>query len=62
MLYGHIETLEERVDHLLALRQLKTRRADSRHSSLRFSPGPYCVRDLPETTGYDDLKTLPCRG
>jgi len=34
MLYGHIENDEDRVDHLLKLRALQTKRADSRPSFL----------------------------
>ncbi len=39
MLYGHIETMEERVDHMLRARALQDRRADFRRSSRwRFIP------------------------
>lgn len=61
MLYGHLETVEERVDHLLQLRELQDRTGGfhtfiplafhPRHTALESE-----VRGL--TTGYDDLKTL----
>jgi aminodeoxyfutalosine synthase len=59
MLYGHIETFEERVDHLLALRELQ----DETRGFMTFIPlafhSPNTPLDyLPETTGYDDLKNI----
>lgn len=59
MLYGHIETLEERVEHLLRLRELQ----DELQNFLAFTPlsfhpeGTY-LDDLPAPTGYDDLRNL----
>lgn len=59
MLYGHIETLEERVDHLIRLRE----RQDVSGGFLAFIPLAFHplnteLANLPGTTGYDDLKTL----
>lgn len=59
MLYGHIETLEERVDHLIRLREQQ----DASGGFLAFIPLAFHplnteLSDLPPTTGYDDLKTL----
>lgn len=59
MLYGHIETIEERVDHLLRLRALQ----DDTDGFLAFIPLAFhpkntdLVQGAP-TTGFDDLKTL----
>jgi aminodeoxyfutalosine synthase len=59
MLYGHIETREERVDHLIRLREQQ----DESGGFLAFIPLAFHplnteLSDLPGTTGYDDLKTL----
>jgi aminodeoxyfutalosine synthase len=59
MLYGHIETPEERVDHLLQLRALQ----DKTHGfvafiPLAFHPANTALSHLPRTTGFDDLKTI----
>jgi aminodeoxyfutalosine synthase len=62
MLYGHIESAEDRVDHLLQLRQLQ----DQTHGFQTFIPlafhtantelGEMVVHD--ETTGFMDLKNV----
>ena len=59
MLYGHIETLEERVDHLLKLRALQDRTG----GFLAFIPLAFHSKNtklshLPPTTATDDLKTI----
>ena len=59
MLYGHVETHEERVDHLLKLRELQ----DKTHGfqtfiPLAFHPANTPLADLPGPTGLDDLKTI----
>jgi aminodeoxyfutalosine synthase len=59
MLYGHIETEEERVDHLLALRGLQ----DETHGfvafiPLAFHPENTALAHLPKPTGYADLKNI----
>ncbi|WP_273484405.1 aminofutalosine synthase MqnE [Desulforamulus ruminis] len=61
MLYGHVETLEERVEHLIRLRELQ----DETGGFLAFIPLSFHPqhtalesRQLSLTTGYDDLKTL----
>lgn len=59
MLYGHIETAEERVDHLLKLRELQ----DETHGfvtfiPLAFHPANTALSHLPKPTGLDDLKTI----
>jgi aminodeoxyfutalosine synthase len=59
MLYGHIENAEERVDHLLQLRELQ----DKTHGfvafiPLAFHPANTALSHLPNPTGFDDLKTI----
>ena len=59
MLYGHIETREERVDHLIRLREQQ----DETGGFLAFIPLAFHplnteLAELPSTTGFDDLKTL----
>jgi aminodeoxyfutalosine synthase len=64
MLYGHVETLEDRVDHLRMLRDLQ----DERGGFLAYIPLAYhpdnnelgveLGRQGTATTGYDDLRNL----
>ncbi len=59
MLYGHIETEEERVQHLLALRALQ----DETHGfvafiPLAFHPQNTALAHLPKPTGFADLKAI----
>lgn len=59
MLYGHIETPEERVDHLIQLRETQ----DKTHGfvtfiPLQFHPANTGISDVPPATGFDDLKTI----
>ena len=59
MLYGHIETHEERVSHLLDLRELQ----DETHSfvtfiPLQFHPDNTGLSHVPKPTAFDDLKTI----
>jgi aminodeoxyfutalosine synthase len=59
MLYGHIETAEERVDHLVRLREQQDRTGGFlAFIPLAFHPANTEMADLPATTGFDDLKTL----
>jgi aminodeoxyfutalosine synthase len=59
MLYGHIETIEERVEHMVALREQQDRSGGFlAFIPLAFHPANTELSDLPGTTGYDDLKTL----
>jgi aminodeoxyfutalosine synthase len=59
MLYGHIETAEERVDHLIRLRetQVKTRGFVA-FIPLAFHPANTALSHLPGPTGLDDLKAV----
>lgn len=59
MLFGHIESLEDRVDHLIALRDLQ----DKTKGFVCFIPLPYQaklspLKSVPSPTGVDILKTI----
>jgi len=61
MLYGHIESVEDRIDHLIQLRELQ----DQTGGFLTFIPLAFHPQNTPMesmglsvSTGYDDLKTL----
>jgi aminodeoxyfutalosine synthase len=59
MLYGHIESIEDRVDHLLMLRDLQDRTGGFQaFIPLSFHPRNTEIRKSSYTTGFDDLKTL----
>ena len=59
MLYGHIETQDERVDHLIRLREQQDKTGGFlAFIPLAFHPANTELADLPATTGFDDLKTL----
>ena len=59
MLYGHIETFEHRVEHLLTLRALQDEtRGFQCFIPLAFHNENNGLTRLPEPTAFDDLKTL----
>ena len=65
MMFGHIETLEERIVHLDKIRQLRTRPVDSRHlfhghSSQRTRPMSVSSEKRTgfKIGGFDYLRTL----
>jgi aminodeoxyfutalosine synthase len=59
MLYGHIESVEDRVDHLLKLRALQDETGGFvTYIPLAFQPWEAPAMKLPETTGFDDLKAI----
>jgi aminodeoxyfutalosine synthase len=59
MLYGHIETEEERVDHLLKLRTLQDETGGFVcFIPLAFHPAHTALSHLPPTTGMLDLKNI----
>ncbi|MFZ2087171.1 MAG: aminofutalosine synthase MqnE [Desulfobaccales bacterium] len=59
MLYGHLESVEERVEHLLRLREAQDDTGGFvTFIPLAFHPQNTQLPDLPETTGFDDLKNL----
>ena len=59
MLYGHIETIEERVEHLMRLRELQD---ETGHflalTPLSFHPEGTELEHLPHPSGYDDLRNI----
>ncbi len=58
MLYGHIETAEERVDHMLRLRALQEETGGFQtFIPLAFHPDGNALMKLPGPTGVEDLRT-----
>lgn len=58
MLYGHIETMEERVDHMLRIRALQDEtRGVQAFIPLAFHPDNNQMRKLPAPTASDTLRT-----
>ncbi|MFH0809900.1 MAG: aminofutalosine synthase MqnE [Pseudomonadota bacterium] len=58
MLYGHIETVEERVEHLITLRELQDEtRGFLTFIPLAFHPENTRLAHLPPPTGLDELRT-----
>lgn len=59
MLYGHVESVEDRVDHLLRLRGLQDETGGFvTFIPLAFQPWEAPALELPETTGFEDLKAI----
>jgi aminodeoxyfutalosine synthase len=63
MLYGHIETFEHRIDHLLRLRALQDETRDESAAfqafiPLAFHPDGNGMRNLPAPTAVDALRTV----
>ena len=59
MLYGHIETIAERVEHLIKLRELQDETGGFQtFIPLAFHPDNTEMADLPGTTGLLDLRNL----
>lgn len=59
ILYGHIETHEERVDHLIALRELQDKTCGfSAFIPLAFHSQNTGLAHIPSTTAVDDLKMV----
>jgi len=60
MLYGHVETEEERVDHLVKLRELagRGRMGSWRLSRWRFIRTTPALSHIPKPTGYADLRNI----
>ncbi len=59
MLYGHIETVEERVEHLIKLRELQD---ETGHflcmTPLSFHPQKTELEHIPGQSGYNDLRNI----
>lgn len=59
LLYGHIETVEERLDHLIRLRELQDETGGfSAFIPLAFHSQNTELSHLPSTSGLDDLRTI----
>ncbi len=59
MLYGHVETIRERVDHFVRLRELQDETGGFNcFIPLAFHPENTSYDHFPPTTGTDDLKTI----
>jgi aminodeoxyfutalosine synthase len=59
MLYGHIETFDNRVDHMLALRDLQDEtKGFQAFIPLAFHPDGNGMKNLPAPTAVDDLRTV----
>lgn len=59
LLYGHIETLQERVEHFMKLREVQDETGGFQtFIPLAFHPDNTELSDLPPTTGFDDLKNI----
>jgi aminodeoxyfutalosine synthase len=59
LLYGHVETLGDRVDHLLLLRELQDETGGFQvFIPLAFHPKHSHMPDVPAPTGLTDLKTI----
>jgi aminodeoxyfutalosine synthase len=59
MLYGHIETEEDRVDHLMKLRALQDEtKGFVTFIPLAFHPENTPLEHIPKTTGFDDIREI----
>ncbi len=59
MLYGHIENEEDRVDHMLKLREVQDRTGGFQtFIPLAFHPENTVLGHLPRTTGFDDMRQI----
>jgi len=59
MLYGQIETIEERIDHLIALRELQDRTGGFQSFiPLKFHPENTELSHIRPTTAFEDLQML----
>jgi aminodeoxyfutalosine synthase len=59
MLYGHIETEEDRVDHLLRLRELQDETGGLvAYIPLAFHPDNTPLHHIPKTTGFADIREI----
>ena len=59
MLYGHLETEEDRVDHLVRLREVQDEtNGFVTYIPLAFHPANTPLQHIPTTTGFQDLKNV----
>jgi aminodeoxyfutalosine synthase len=59
MLYGHVETEEDRVDHLVRLRELQDdTKGFQTFIPLAFHPANTALEHIPVTSGFDDIRNI----
>ncbi len=59
MLYGHIESEEDRVDHLIKLREVQDDTGGFQtFIPLAFHPDNTPLQHIPKTTGFDDIRNI----
>ena len=59
MLYGHIETAEQRVDHLRQLRELQDEtRGFTGFIPFAFEPATTALAHIPRATAFEQLRNL----
>jgi aminodeoxyfutalosine synthase len=59
MLYGHVERAEDRVDHLVRLRELQDdTQGFQTFIPLAFHPANTPLEHIPVTSGFDDIKNI----
>lgn len=59
MMFGHVETLEDRVEHLLRIRELQEQTGGFRaFIAWNFQPEETEMPYIPKATGYDYLRTV----
>ena len=59
MLYGHVESDEDRIDHLVRLRNLQDdTKGFQTFIPLAFHPANTALRHVPVTSGFDDIKNI----
>jgi aminodeoxyfutalosine synthase len=59
MLYGHVENEEDRVDHMLKLREVQDRTGGFQtFIPLAFHPENTVLGHLPRTSGFDDMRQI----
>jgi cyclic dehypoxanthinyl futalosine synthase len=59
MMFGHVETIEDRVEHLLRIRELQEQTGGFRaFIAWNFQPEETELRHLKKATGYDYLRTV----
>jgi cyclic dehypoxanthinyl futalosine synthase len=52
MMFGHIETIEERIEHIINLREVQNEKPIGHYGFLAFIPWPYQDEDTPLKTRY----------
>ncbi len=59
MLYGHVETIAERIEHLRLLRELQDETGGfTAFVPLPFHPANNALSEIPEPTGFENLRNL----